>query len=256
MKPLRMIKVLALLMGTVICQASSCEDTGTDEELDLQGCTFTKGIGWPTGARLDIVKPTNCPVKLNDTMTIPVAVTASLPSATDHYAINVTDRNDAFSQWSVTHSYDVQCSGTCGVFQISGTYLAAKGGFASNDSGHDWWNHEFYTTSNGYAHGRNRITYGKGTAGANLVGPSSGIRSGGSFEVRASTDDPIMEGPVTWSFYLDGNYVGASSDGVYSFTAGDPDTVQEVDAVIMDANGRTHIGVTYVTVCPASQFIC
>ena len=232
-----------------------CSSDGNGN-LDVQGCVTTPGVGWRSGSTVSLIKPTNCPIKITGAVTLPFAATASVPYAVDHYVVVVSDRNDANTQWSYSHSYELAGNGTVGIFQISGSYLAGHGGFAGDGTGHDLWSHEFYSTGTGYAHAITRLTYANGSPGAAVVGPLGGIAAFSTYTVQASTDDPIMEGPVTWAFYVDGSFVGNSSDGYFTWNAGDQGYTQQVDAVITDANAVTHTGTTFVTACTGNQITC
>jgi hypothetical protein len=74
-----------------------------------------------------------------------------------------------------------------------------------------------------------------------------------SFRLRRTI--PLWRGH-NWASYVDGSFVGNSSDGYFTWHAGDQGYTQEVDAVVTDANGLTHTGTTFVTACTGNQITC
>lgn len=253
--------IRALGLGAIAMFATvgyTCRWGSSGGPSTIQDCqSYKDSANFPTSGTVDLVKPAYCPFVLNDTATIPFAATGSMPAnATtyEYYNAWVKDRLGRMTSWTTSTSWSGRGTPTY-VVQISGSYFAGHGGWDGQSKGFDQWYHQFLT-SYGYVAAHTNLAYQKGKAGAAVAGPTTGIASGTRYDLLATTNDPFMTGPITWSWYVDGSLVGTTSDGAFSWTAGGPGTTQEIDAVITDAGGLTHTGITFVTVCPGTEITC
>ena len=236
--------------------AAGCWD-GSDNSTDQSCSSHRDSASFPTGATFTLNKPANCPVVLNDTATLDFSMTITVPSSSvvwNYYNAWVTNRTGGTSTWSTSTTWSGFGTGTYYV-QVSGNYYAAHGGWDAQNNGFDVWHHQF-STSGHIPAAHTNLTYTKGTIGASVSGPSTGLGSGVGYDITAEVNDPFMIGPVNWDFYVDDNYVGSNSTGTYHGTAGDPNSTQTILAIITDANSRTASGTYVLTVCDSTQIVC
>ena len=248
-------RLLALTLTVPILIAGNCD--GGSGSATPQNCTTVLGDYFPTSALFTMEKPATCPIALTAPATLPFTMVITFNASTiqQYYAGWVTDRQEATVSSTVQDSWTLIQSGTKWEVQLNGSYSAGHGGYDAGGLGFDKWHHEII--KNGYY--RDAVTtlaYKNSEPGLNVSAFGGGIAAYSQFTIEgATTDDPYMIGPVTFSWYQNGTYVGSSSTGSYSFYAGDAGT-ETIYVEITDANSLTHGAVVYMTVCPDMQETC
>jgi hypothetical protein len=242
------------VFGVAVAACPAVSGVSTD-----QSCATTiDSADFPTNSHFGLNKPANCAVVLNDTATLPFAMSITIPSGSvvyNYYNAWVTNRTGGTSSWTTSTAWSGLGTGQY-IVQVTGSYYAGHGGWDSSNNGFDTWHHQFSAFGHSpVAH--TNLAYRKGTPSvAGVSGPSTGIGSGVGYDITAATFDPLMIEPVNWDFYVDGTYVGSSSDGTYHGTAGSAGTTQTIVANITDANSRTGTGSYNLTVCTGTLITC
>jgi hypothetical protein len=89
-----------------------------------------------------------------------------------------------------------------------------------------------------------------------MSGPPTGLAQGTSYELVGRIDDPILVNPISWDWYVDGQFVGTTSDEHFSGTVtGSPGSEQEIDAVVADYDGQQRTAAFFIPVCNGT-FTC
>jgi hypothetical protein len=206
----------------------------------VQQCSYTADAGFPSGSSLSLTKPANCPIALAGQMSIPYAATVTLPSNAGSYIqlnsqvdLAVENRSGATTGYAVNN---VWSQGNNGLYfvNLNGNYIAASGGFDQYNSGYDKVHNRFRSSqSNNYLSTTAVIAYAFGAPTNYIVSPTD-VDAGTSYSVSASTNDPSLVNPLTWSWYVDGTLYGTSSSPEMAIISGAPGTTQEVRAVATD----------------------
>lgn len=246
-----LLSCAAILVGWSWLIAPQCSDPSGPPyggpPTPIQKCDPRYDPDFPAGGTVSLNKPANCPIKLPGLTRIPYAATATLPMGGNLtyglYEAHIIDRLGNTSSMGVNA---VWSTGSGKYFvNVSGDYYAAAGGFDAYAQGYDDIQNRFYLGGGRWTSGTIKIAYSFGSPSNSLTTPSS-VNAGATYSVSATTDDPLMVSPLTWSWYVDGALAGTTSDGEFSVQAGAPSTTQEISAYATDAYGRSAYGVTFV----------
>lgn len=120
-------------------------------------------------------------------------------------------------------------------------YFLPTGGNPSNDI--DWVFVVFH------------ITYKRGSPSLTTYAPST-IGTGQSYQIAADTDNPDLVGQARWTWYLNGDYVGTTTDPSFTTTSGAPDSYESFAVVVSDDYGHSTTGYATIYVCPGNQIHC
>lgn len=254
------VTLSAIAMSWTCLTAQQCGDN-VDGPPTVQGCTVTYDSNFPPGGAISLDKPAHCPVHLIGATDIPYAATADFPAGANivygFYQSDITTWN-GYSAGLVDNPVWSQGNGSYFV-NISGDYYAAQGGFDPNNAGYDDIRNGFSRAigSGTWTYGTTRVTYTFGNP-SNDLSASGDVAPYTSYSVSTTTNDPLLISPVTWSWYVDGQLAGTTSDPVFTATSGDPLTQQQVQVVGSDGTGHTVSGniTVQVTAGCGTQLIC
>lgn len=255
----KVVMSAAIVMGWTWLTALQCsEGTGPVVIQDCHIPVFDSDF--PLDANLSLNKPARCPIGiLGYTQGVPYAATADLPASNVTYGFYRSDVIGWRGNWGGSvFGNPVWSQGSNGryVVQISGTYSAGFDGPRSSDNmGWDSVKSEFYINNNHWSSAISVITYQWGLAPSNsIAAPGPGyVDPYTSYSVSATTNDPVLISPVTWSWYADGSLVGTTTDPQFTVTAGGPSTQQQLEVVATDGNGHSVSGLTTVWVNCGAQ---
>ena len=249
----------AIVMGWTWLSALSCS---IGEGPTFQGCSVSYDLDFPTGGTVSLNKPdaTKCPLALLGPTEIPYAATADLPGDQDigygayqNETINRAGYNANFYPQAIWS----QGSNGRYMVSISGTMDAATGEFDANDQGYDDVRNGFrysFTHNAEWVWATTRVTYFLGNPTNNVSAPSS-VNPGTNYGVSATTNDPMLTNPVTWSWYVNNALVGTTANPLFTVHAGGPSTQQVVKVVASDQGGHSISGQTTVSSLALSAYI-
>lgn len=251
----------AIVLGWTSLAALSCSESILQPDPEAQGCKIIKDSNFPTDGNFYLNKPANCPIGIPGVTQIPYAATADFANGTvaaQSYENTIITWN-GYTSGSIYNS-PVWSQGSNGrVFvQISGDYYAARGGpqYAGNNSGYDDVKNGFFSyASNSWTYATTRVTYVLGAPANNTVKAPSSVNPGTNYGVSATTNDPILTNPVTWSWYVNNSFVGTSSNPLFTVHSGGPSTQQVVKVVASDESGHSVSGQTTVSALALSAYI-
>lgn len=233
----------ALTMGWTFLTALGCGGDFSITYGSKPECTTYQSDNFPNlSGSLTLSQAGQCPVKFFTGMDVPYNATANLNGQTFapyFFRSDVVTWNGYLAStnvqpvWSITNSGDE-------VVQISGTYQAGSGGFNPDPTGpqYDDVRNYFTLRSTGeeaYIAARIPYSYGQpsvAVSGSPLVEPYT------QYNVTASASDLQLIYPTTWTWYVNGQNVGSSSDAQFTITSGDPNAQQEVYATATDVTGH------------------
>jgi hypothetical protein len=249
----------AIVMGWTWLTASSCGDPLAPQ---LQDCHIPVwDSDFPLSATLTLNRPALCPIGIPRYTQVPYAATADLPASEVTFGFYRNDVIGWRGSWGGSvFGQPVWSQGSNGrwVVQISGTYYAGfDGPRASDNMGWDSVKNEFYINNDHWSSATSVITY-EWVAPSNSIDAPNSVEPYQSYSVSATTNDPLLISPVTWSWYVDGSLAGTTSDPQFTVYAGGPTYNQQVDVVTTDGNGHSVSGSTtvYVTSGCGFQLIC
>jgi hypothetical protein len=260
--------IAGVVVGWMWLTALQCGGEGggpTSPPPKVQNCEITYHPDTTAfrDSRVFLNEPANCPILLQGFEYVEFSATAELSrlyfrNPRDFFYMIARDRLGEIVQINYTPTFG-DGSGIYVVY-TSGTYAAATEGFDSNDRGYDDVYDVFQAANNrDTVFAVARITYERGWPANRLSGPTSSPPYA-SYGVSAVPTDWRLVGPITWHWYVDGNYVGTSSGDSYtSFVVpggGTPGTWQGVTAWAQDANGYWQSGSTNVWICPGPEDDC
>lgn len=235
----------AIVMGWTWLTAQQCGDAGPTGPRTVQNCPIFYDSDFPTGGNVTRNKPASCPITVGSgPLVVPYAATADLPAGSVSYE---------FYQWqSVTwNGYVAGFFGNAVWSQgggryfvnITGDYRPAQGGFDANNNGWDDIKHGFYSSyTRWWTYATTRIDYRFGIPRNTITTPAY-IEPGQQYSVSATTDDPLLVSPVTWSWYVDGSHVETTTEpNTYVGAPGEPYTSQSLEVVVTDGNGHSVAG--------------
>lgn len=245
----------AIIMGLTFFTA--CVDMSGPTPV-IQKCGVSVDTDFPFSGSISLEKPAQCPVALTGVMQIPYAATVTLPIGSVAYGAYQVITTTWRGQDGGFVTYPVWSQGDGSWFiSISGDYYAATGGFDGNNGGYDDIRNGFYLPSGSWTYATTRVGYQYGDA-FNSISTTQDVPPNQAYPVSATSNDPLLVGPVTWSWYVDGTLNGTTSDPQFSVMAGDPLTQQQVQVVATDVNGHAVSGQTQVfaTAGCGTQLIC
>jgi hypothetical protein len=248
----------AIVMGWTWLTALQCAPDVSGPEPTVQGCRVFYDDDFPIGGTVTRNKPAKCPFKTIGYDVIPYSATADLPANSVIYEFQsmhkITWRG--FSTGFAGNAVWGQGNGRYFV-NITGDYTAAIDGFDSNNGGWDDIEIEFARSYTDGTRATTRLSYTWGSSSNNITAPGS-VEPSQEYPVSATTNDPLLVSPVTWSWYVDGSLVGTTTEPEFTVNAGEPSNMQQVEVVATDGNGHSVSGSTHVWVgsgCGA-QLIC
>jgi hypothetical protein len=246
----------AILMSWTWLTALQCGDA-SGPPITVQGCSVHNDPDFPITGNVSLNIPAHCPVGLTGNTYIPYAATADLPSGSvswQFYQNQIITWNGYQSGFVANTVWSQGTSGRWMV-NITGNYVADQGGFDPNNAGSDSIKNGFY--ANHWTYATTIVTYAFGSPTNNLDAPST-VAPDQSYSVSASTNDPLLTSPVTWSWYVDGSLAGTTSDPQFTVTPGGSTYNQQVEVVATDGNGHSVSGSTtvYVTSGCDRGFTC
>ncbi len=244
----KVVATAAIVMGWSWLTAIQCGDVIVDPK--VQDCPVpTYDSGFPSSGYLYLNKPAHCPLRIPGFTEVAYAASADLPAGSvsyDFYQSQHIDMNGSI--WAVIFE-DVWGQGNGRyLVNISGNYNAGIGGFGTGNRGHDDLKNGFWSsTLSRWVYATTRITYELGFPSNSIDAPEV-VYPGIRYPVTATTSDPLLTDPVTWSWYVDGSLAGTTTSPSFKVLSGAESTEQLVEVVATDGNGRSVSGQTTVWV--------
>lgn len=252
----------AIVLGWTWLTALSCDagpNTGPDEPA-VGDCELILDSSFPS-QHFDMSKPAKCPIKLRNQTGIPYSAHIQVPSGSvvwRDWSVSIENRLGNFagheleaSWYDIDGQYDIN---------VNGTAQIASGGFNTNNEGFDWIINTFTANPGGYpTSARSKLTYRYGDPSIRFVGPTH-ASAGETYDMLVWTDDWQFSGPLTWTWYLNGQYYASGVTEV-TLGAGEPGSSQYLEVVASDNYGHTLRGGRTVIVplgggCPNGEIIC
>ena len=243
--PDTVLRGLALVAGCMWLTAFDCGDATSPRA--PQDCTTSYDSNFPIGGHLSLALAAHCPINVLGAKYVSYSAVADFPAGSvqmNNYEGTVVNRLGG-----------IQNAGTSGIWSmgdgkyfvtISGGYTAATGGFDSYDNGYDDVVNGFSLGGGQSTHATTRIPYTIGPAYNRVSGPGNADPNS-MYTVTVNTSDPQQVRPLTWSWYVDGTYVGSTGDSPeLTVQAGGPNTFRAIRAIAVDPSGRTTDGSTTV----------
>jgi hypothetical protein len=257
----------ALGVASVRCSGDPTSPAPTGPKV-IRSCDPLKVYNVPDGAGISLNKPASCPIDIPYSVFLDYAGTITLPRGTVDYGF----MSSSMATWlhpDQTYSIAISAQWSTGasgdyLVQASGRYDAGSDGIdGSTGYGYDDIYHRFVKGGDSVVIGyRIRYDYksGSGDRGVNEITAPHMVQPGDTYEVSAVTHDPVLRYPVTWSWYIDGTFVGSTDTP--STTVGAPSapfSSQSVQVVASDPYGRSAVGSALVSTgsgCSGSQVSC
>ena len=193
----------------------------------------------PSDVHLDL--PAECPVAVGGNTNIQYSASGDFPAgsmAPNFLQVTNTNRTGNVTSIFVTQAWS--SGGTRQFVNVNGQLMIATGGFDDYGQGFDnvhlQFNHACVSTT-----ATTRIGYNFGPASSRIAAPAT-TEPNQWYSVRAATNDPLMVGTLTWTWYLNGSYYASGTTPDLSVYAGSPNSSQTLEATATDVNGRTVTG--------------
>jgi hypothetical protein len=235
----------AVVMGWTWLTAATCIEIGGVPETYF--CSWTHDDDFPTGGQAFRNKPQTCPIAILGATNVPYSATIILPAGSvtwDRFRAQQIDLNGIIRSMS---AYPVWSTGNDGSYfvNVTATYTAGIGGFDAGDEGYDDIQNSF-VRAGVWTSATARIPYNYGVPSTRFEAPST-VDASAYYNVTASTNDPLMVSPLSWSWYVNGSYIGSTGESPeLSVQAGGPNSSQNIQATATDPNGRTISGTATV----------
>lgn len=228
----------AIVVGWMWLTAAECGDVTNPRP--IQNCRVTYDPDFPTGGTVSLNKPATCPIKLVNVLRIPYAATADLPAGSVIYNSFQSHFVDRSGRTGSMITNAVWSQGNLRYFvNITSDYYAGQGGFDANDEGYDDIHNSF--NKGNWTTAIVRIPYQFG-APSNTISAPSTVPPSAPYTVSATTNDPLLVGPLTWSWYVDGTFYGTTNSPEMTVQAGGPNASQTIQVVASDPDGRSVSG--------------
>jgi hypothetical protein len=240
----RALMSAAIVMGWTWLTAETCITIG--EIPETYYCSWTHDDDFPAGASAYRNKPQTCPIAILGATDVPYSATIVLPANSvtwDRYRAQQIDFNGIIRGMI---AYPVWSTGNDGSYFVLVTawYTAGIGGFDQGEGYDDIQNS--FVRAGVWTSATFRIPYNYGVPSTRFEAPST-VDPSATYTVTASTDDPLMVSPLSWSWYVNGSYIGSTGESPQlSVQAGGPNSSQNIQATATDPNGRTISGMTSV----------
>lgn len=252
----RVAHIFCIAVGSLPTMALACIDMGPGPTT-VKNCPIAYDAGWPTGGELDVTRPAVCPFRALGTMLLDYTAVITVPQSSgiafDFYQGLVENRTGHVSATTFNDSWIT--SGGDYVITVTGDYYAATGMTDPEGNGFDIVRNQLYRNSQ-WIGANVTMNYSINAPPVNVTGPATGLASGMEYELLALPYDPELINPVSWTWYVDGAYVGTTSSGQFTWTTGSPGSTQSVQVVVTDVNGLTRSASTQVTACSGSEIYC
>lgn len=235
-----------LLLASFLLSAYDCPDGPTQPK--IQGCGTTYDSNWPTfSGSLSLGKSTYCPLDITGPADPPYAATASLSPSTFSYGAYqgiITAWNGYNSGFLADPIWSTGSDGNYMV-SINGNYPAGRGGFDANNQGYDDVRNGFYLGGGQWSYATTRIPYRYALPSSSIITPDHPTPYI-SYTASATTHDVWMVDPISWSWYVNGQFIRTTTGPQTSLAGGAPYSQQTVKVTAFDSYGNSASGTTYV----------
>lgn len=233
----RVMSSAAIVLGWIWLTAGPCGDSTAPNP--IQGCSVNYDTGWPLGATFSLDLPASCPVATTGAISIPYSANGDFPAGSVTYGFY---QNSTVTWNGYTGSMAVNPAWSQGngryMVDVSADYFIATGGFDQNSSGYDDIKNLFMNPQGQWVGATTRITYQFGNYSGSIDAPST-VDPNTNYTMNASTNDPLLRNPVSWTWYLNGSYYTTTDTPQLSVDANGPLTYQSWTVQVSDGNGNS-----------------